>query len=351
MYLDIFNDEAFSLIALTNFINKQDHVPGRAGELAFRGNSTPILTDKVAQEWISQSLGLIPTTARGAPAPQETQDKASGNAFSVPQIKLEDTINVSQFLGARQAGTTDTLQNVQTVVQGQLTKMNKRFDLTLEHLRLGSLDGIVRDADGSVLLNFYTFFGLTKAPAFDFSEVINGPATDGQIATIRTKCQEVTRYMHRNLKAPWNSGAHIHAFAGDNFFDALIEGTREVYDGYEAAERRLGANYAFGMYEFGGIIWENYQGTDDNTTVKVAANSAKLFPVGVPGLFEEYLAPADFMETVGKPGQPRYAKVAPDNRFNRQLFLHVQSNPFPFCTNPQVLVDATFQAATETESA
>jgi hypothetical protein len=351
MYPDIFNDEAFSLVALTNFINNQDYVPGRAGEAAFVGTAQGVPTDKVAQEWISQSLGLIPTTARNAPAPQETQDKANGNAFSIPQIKLEDTINVSQFLSARQAGTTASLKTVQSVVQGQIAKMNKRFDLTLEHLRLTALNGIILDSNGDTLLNLYNFFNVSKAPAFDFSDVITGPATTDQIATIRTKCHEVIRYMKRNLKAPWNSGAHIHAFAGDNIFDAIVEGTREVYDGYAAAERRLGDNYAFGQYEFGGIIWENYQGTDDNSTVAVSTNTAKLFPVGIPGLYEEYYAPADFMETVGDVGQPRYAKIAPDNKFNRQLFLHVQSNPIPIVTRPQVLVDATFLPATESESA
>jgi hypothetical protein len=351
MYPDIFNDEAFSLVALTNFINNQDYIPGRAGEAAFVGTAQGVPTDKVALEWIAQSIGLIPTTARNAPAPQEVQDKAKGNAFTIPQIKLEDTINVSQFLSARQAGTTASLKTVQSVVQGQIKKMNSRFDLTLEHLRLTALDGVIRDSDGSVLLDLYAFFNVSKAPAFDFSDVITGPATDDQIATIRTKCHEVARYMKRNLKAPWNAGAHIHAFAGDNIFDAIVEGTREVYDGYEAAERRLGSNYAFGQYEFGGIIWENYQGTDDNSTVAVSSNTAKLFPVGIAGLYEEYYAPADFMETVGDVGQPRYAKIAPDNKFNRQLFLHVQSNPIPIVTRPLVLVDATFQAATESESA
>jgi hypothetical protein len=58
----------------------------------------------------------------------------------------------------------------------------------------------------------------------------------------------------------------------------------------------------------------------------------------VPGLFRQYNAPADFVETANTIGLPRYAKQAVDQQFARWVMLHVQSNPLPICTRRRVLI-------------
>ena len=67
---------------------------------------------------------------------------------------------------------------------------------------------------------------------------------------------------------------------------------------------------------------------------------AFFFPVGVPNLFRQYNAPADFVETANTIGLPRYAKQAVDQEFGRWVKLHTQSNPLPICTRPKVLIKA-----------
>lgn len=349
MFPDIFNDDAFSLVSLTAEINKVDHIPGRAGELAFVGVGEGVSTTSVSFEQIGGAISLIQTTRRGAPAPQEQQDKRTLRAVEIPQIKLEDTIGVHQIQNVRQFGSTNTLRGARSVIDTQITKMGLRHDLTLENLRLGALRGEVLDKDGSVILDLYDFFDVTPVDVWDFSEVLAGTGTEDSFPTVRSFAQRITRSMKRNLKAPWTSGAQIHAFAGDNFFDRLVDATsvKGVWDGWAAAERRLGANYAHGIYEFAGILWENYQGTDDNTTVAIAEDSASFFVTGIPGLYAEYYAPADFMETVNTVGLPRYAKIAPDNKFNQSVFLHTQQNPLPICTRPLTLQSGTINPVTE----
>ncbi len=70
----------------------------------------------------------------------------------------------------------------------------------------------------------------------------------------------------------------------------------------------------------------------------IGADKCHFFPVGVPGLFVNYFAPADYLEAVNTPGLPRYAKTAPDSSFNRWVDIQVQSNPLPICTRPNVLI-------------
>jgi Phage major capsid protein E len=64
------------------------------------------------------------------------------------------------------------------------------------------------------------------------------------------------------------------------------------------------------------------------------ASKAYFFPVGMPGLFRQHNASADFVEIANTIGPPRYAR----QQFARWVMLHVQSNPLPICTRPRVLI-------------
>jgi hypothetical protein len=75
-----------------------------------------------------------------------------------------------------------------------------------------------------------------------------------------------------------------------------------------------------------------------NPHVAQAARAKRFFSVGVPGLFRQYNAPADFVETANTIGLLRYAKQAVDQQFARWVMLHVQSNPLPICTRARGLI-------------
>lgn len=342
-FTDIFDDDAFSMVTLTAAVSDMDHVPGRSGDLAFSGQGMGIPTTAVLIESVGETLSLIPTTLRGAPAPKETVDKRSILQLAVPQIKLEDTINADSIQNVREFGT-GNLIGAETVVNRQLQKMVRRHDLTLEHHRLGALRGVINDADGSVLTDLFVEFGIINSDGLagpeDFEFPLDDYTTVGIDNSIRNKCQAVQRYMRRNAKTIIPNTAKVWAFCGDNFFDKLLEhpSVKGVYDGWAAAKAALGENYAFGIFEFGGIFFENYQGTDDNETVAIDPDECRFFLVGVPGLYAEYYAPADFMETVNTVGLPRYAKLAADPRFDQYVELHTQQNPLPLCLRPQTLV-------------
>jgi Phage major capsid protein E len=68
------------------------------------------------------------------------------------------------------------------------------------------------------------------------------------------------------------------------------------------------------------------------------ASKAYFFPVGMPGLFRQHNASADFVEIANTIGPPRYARQAGDQQFARWVMLHVQPNPLPICTPPRVLI-------------
>ena len=88
--LDIFGSSAFTMVALTDAINKMPYVPGRIGQLGlFREQG--VSTTSVMIEEREGSLNLVETTARGAPAIQNTTNKRKARSLVVPHVALEDT--------------------------------------------------------------------------------------------------------------------------------------------------------------------------------------------------------------------------------------------------------------------
>jgi hypothetical protein len=104
---------------------------------------------------------------------------------------------------------------------------------------------------------------------------------------------------------------------GPDFYDDLITHS-EVEKAYErwldGAFLRQGQ--ARGSFEYAGILFEEYRGKV-GTVDFTDASKAYFFPVGVPGLFRQYNAPADFVEAANTIGLPRYAKQAVDQQFDR----------------------------------
>ena len=330
--LDIFSSSAFSMVALTDAINHMPFVPGRIGQLGlFREQG--VSTTSVMIEEREGNLTLVETTSRGAPAVQHVANKRKARSLSVPHVALEDTILADEVQNVRAFGSENQLEGVQNVVNQRLSEMASKIDATLEHLRIGAIKGLILDADGSaVIYDLFTEFGVTAYTEVDFDLDNASPAP----GAVKKKCHDIRRKIEDELGVvPYD---HIHAMCGPDFFDDLITHP-EVEKAYErwldGAFLRQGQ--ARGSFEYAGILFEEYRGKVGSVDFTDAAK-AYFFPVGVPGLFRQYNAPADFVETANTIGLPRYAKQAVDQQFARWVMLHVQSNPLPICTRPRVLL-------------
>ena len=332
--LDIFGSNAFSMVSLTDAINKMPYVPGKVGQLGLF-TETGVTTTSIMIEEKEGSLILIETTPRGAPAKQNTVGKRKMRSLVIPHIALEDTIQADEVQNVREFGSDSELQAVQNVVNSRLYDMSLKHDATLEHLRVGAIRGQILDADGvTVLYDLFNEFGVTPYAEIDFDLDNTAPGS----GALRKKCHDVTRKIEDELNAvPYN---HVHALCSSSFFDDLISHpeTMEAYRLYQESAF-LRANLVRRTFEFGGITFEEYRGKVGSVDF-IPDGKAHFFPVGAPGLFRQYNAPADFVETVNTIGLPRYAKQAVDQQFQRWVALHTQSNPLPICTRPKTLIKA-----------
>jgi hypothetical protein len=330
--LDIFSSNAFSMVTLTDAINKLPFVPGKVGQLGiFTENGVPTTTVMIEER--EGSLSLIPTTPRGAPATQNAHSKRKARSLVVPHIALEDTIMADEIQNVRAFGSESDLEGIQAVVNQRLAEMASKHDATLEYLRIGAIKGQILDADGTtVLYDLFDEFGVSQYSEIDFDLDNASPAT----GAVKKKCADVVRKIEDELGiAPY---MEIHAFCSASFFDDLTTHPEvtKAYDRYQESVF-LRTGQVRRAFEYGDIVFEEYRGSVGGIDF-IPDDKAFFFPVGTPGLFRQYNAPADFVETANTIGLPRYAKQAIDEKFQRWVEVHTQSNPLPICTRPRTLI-------------
>ncbi|MDD3293104.1 MAG: major capsid protein [Geobacteraceae bacterium] len=337
---DVFNSDPFSLVSLTDAINKVPFIPGRLGQLGIF-EEKPVSTTAVMLEEEDGVLYLVENRPRGS-APQQNQTgKRKARSLVLTHLPTGDRIMADEIQGVREFGSNDQAKAILNVTNGRLATMSSSLDATLEHLRIGAIKGQILDSDGStVIYNLFTEFGVSQETEVDFDLDNASPAS----GVLRKKCAAIVRKIGDNLGATPFSG--VHCLCGDAFFDDLLAHAEvvESYKGTPMAQvLREGYIYPnsdlkiYGAFEFGGIVFENYRGKVGSIDY-IHTDKAHFFPVGVTGLFKTYFGPANYIETVNTLGLPKYAKVSPDPQFQKWVDIEAQSNPLPICTRPKVLM-------------
>lgn len=333
MNLDVFLQDAFSLHSMTNAINKIPYVPGQIGRMGlFR--EQPVMTTHIDIEEKGGVLQLLQTKERGAPPSTHSSTKRNMRTLRVPHIPVNDKIYADSIQNIRAFGSESELETVQGVVNRKLTEIGLNLDVTLEHLMAGAVKGVILDADGSTIYDLFSEFGVSQITEVDFDLDNASPAS----GALRKKCASVQRLIEAELGGiPYT---RIHALCSAQFFDDLVSHP-EVEEAYRRQNESafLRENFTGRSITIFGITFEEYRGSVGATKF-IADDKAHLFPVGAPGLFEIYYAPADYMETVNTMGRPRYAKQYPDKDLNKWVAIDAQSNPLPLCRIPRTLIKA-----------
>src|SRR4051812_36960190 len=155
--MDVFKADAFSMMSLLAAIKNVDYKPNFLGSLNIF-QSAPQRLRVVAIESDDETLSLISTSADGAPPSQLSATKRTVRNFNTVRLAKSSTIKAAELQGIRAFGSETELQQVQAEVARRLERLVNDMELTHENHRLGAVQGIVTDADGSTLVNFYTEF-------------------------------------------------------------------------------------------------------------------------------------------------------------------------------------------------
>ena len=327
-------NDAFSMASLTDAINI---LPNNYGRIQ-QSNLMPIKGVRTRTIMIEEKngiLNLITSKPPGSPGAQNETGKRKVRSFVIPHLPLDDTMLPAEYEGIRAFGSENELAPYTSIMNDKLQSMKNKHAITLEHLRMGALKGIILDADGSTLYNLYTEFEIS-AETISF-------ALGTDTTKVRNKCLAVSRHIEENLKGEVSNGVQVLCSSG--FFEGLISHplVEAAYSGYQEASDRLGGDPRKG-FKFGGLMFEEYIGNAPDaagTTRKfIADNEAHAYPTGTMETFQTYVGPADFVETANTIGREFYAKQEP-RKFDRGIDIHTQSNPLPLCKRPGTLVKLT----------
>lgn len=329
MHLDVFKADGFSVTSLTDAINKIPFMPAQLGSMGLF-QETAITTLTVAIEERQGVLTLVAPSPRGTQGTAIEKPKRSLRQITVPHFERPDAIMADEIQGIRAWGSETELETLQGKVAQRMADHSQDFEATAEYSRLGAVKGIITYADNTTLDLFNTF-GVSQETEIDF-DLDNATPASG---ALRKKCDGAIRLVAANLGGTPYSG--VRAEVGDAFWDDLIAHTevRATYlNQQEASQLRQGTAYQ--EFNFGGITWRNYRGAVGGSAM-VNTDKAHLYPVGVPGLFRCYYAPADYIETVNTPGQRLYVKQYPMPN-DKGINLEIQMNALHLCTRPKTLL-------------
>ncbi|WP_182179304.1 major capsid protein [Methylobacterium radiotolerans] len=347
--LDIFNNDAFSASTLTRAITIVPNNYGRIRALGlFRDEPIPTTSVIVAIE--NGVLNLLPTRPRGGPASLGTRGRTNLRSFVVPHIPHEDSVLATdvQNVLALAAGADQGLESVQGLVNRKLITMRSKHAITLEKLRMDALKGVIKDYDGSVLLDIFGAFGVTEK-VVDFA--LGTASTD-----IVGKCREISGYMEDNLQG--ETMTSVHALCSPEWMAKFVAHQKFI-DSYKFYARAgldpLTADTRKG-FEFQGITFEEYRGSasymrEDGTRSTperfVPAGEVRFFPLGTGDTFTNYWAPPDFWSqanvapTVGTPDAEVFVAPLEPKKFGKGMDIHTESNPLPLVKRPALLVRGT----------
>lgn len=328
--MNIFDEDVFSLVSMTAAINKEKYRPGQIGATGIFAEDG-VTTTTVMIEQRDGILGLVEPSQRGGPGETTADENREAIPFRVPHFQRDDAILADEVQNVRAFGSEGDLETVEARVNAKAARHGQDLQMTLEHQRVGAIKGVVTTKTGTVAENLYTRFNIATPSAVSLE--LDQEATD-----VGTVVQGVVYSIEDSLDDTYTG---IHAFTGRDLHNALwrhksVKETLLSHAG--AVELRMATPDVF---DFGGVTWERYRtgvaaSAANSAGAFIAANEARVVPLGVPDLFITRFAPADYEETVNTVGLPLYSRQHPMQN-GKGRHLEVQMNALSICTRPEVL--------------
>lgn len=259
--------------------------------------------------------------------------------LSCAHLAMSDTLAPEDLQDVRAFGSTEPI-SVAEVYNDKMQQLKDNMTATVEFHRLGAIKGVVLDADGTTVLHdIFKTFGVTKKTLpISFPKMAADDANPILTSILNAK---------RHVEAAMGGTpfSHIECIIGSDAYDMLTSHVlvRKYFEDWLARKQDYGNNdYRKRGFTYGGLTFVERSDVVGGQTM-VAAKKGHVYPVG-PGIFKQYHAPADWMETVNTIGLEYYARMDEKEK-SRGIDIEVQTNPLTLCTYPEALVELDFKAA------
>jgi len=336
--MDAFRADAFSAVSLTTAVDKLGFIPQFLGTIPGLFTDAPVRTTAVWIEERSNSPALIQTTERAAPPKVRGAEQRGARSFKTKTLGEGSRIMADELQNIRAFGSETEMKTLMTELARRQLLIKNDIELTKENWRLGVIQGVLKDADGSTIYDWNAEFSQAQAGEVNW-DLLNSNPVGG---SLRALSNTTVRHITRKLLGVGGSNIRIMAACGDKFWDAFTAHpeVRQTYLNWMAAADLRTGN-AWETFDFGSITWFNYRSTDDGDTtdtplVGIPSTRAKFFPVGA-GIFQMAYAPAPKFEFVNTLGMPTYSWMVLDEKRDMWADCETFSYPLAVCTMPGAL--------------
>lgn len=318
-----------------------DRVPNQYGRLQAlnlmpgEGVSTTIVEVTNREGHIT----ILSTEERDGEVPLGKSDDEGSIFLKVPHIPHLERIKPADLQDRYEiVGGQRVVRGLDGAVARKLVLIRARHGITLEFLRMGALKGLIVDGKNRTLYDLYQVFGITKK-AVHFN--LGADGTD-----VREKTFEVARHMEESLKGEMMTG--IHALVSREFFSKLVShpNVEKFYLNHAAAigvagDPRKG-------FTFGAMTFEEYNATAPDMTGAnrrfIGQGKGHAFPLGTLSTFKTAFGPANHIQMVNTVGSEIF--ISPEVlKHGAGVELKSESNPLPYCSRPELLVELDEGAA------
>ena len=329
----------FSYATLAGAVNSVPYEPGYLGKkgiFKYFGS----LTRNISLEFDGQTIGLVQTSAPMSPGTVVARKPRSFATFTAPRLAMTIPVHATEVAAIRALGTVE-LESVETQAGERIRNAIRNLRSTWEWHRVNAAMGILLDANGSTLINYFTALGVSQ-PQFDFNwQNTNLPLLD--------KCaqllNDIEDALGGNFDPEGGSNAEVPetpplVLCGRVFWQNLMADAsfRNAYTYFQAKDQRYIPTREDLRYkddfEFGGLYWRQYRGSTTATGQFIPTATAQVIINDLPGTYNGYFCPPeDVIDAVNKPGLPLVATVE-EMEHKAGLSFRIQSNPLHTMTRP-----------------
>ncbi|MBB4064045.1 major capsid protein [Gellertiella hungarica] len=328
---NVFKSDIFSFTSLTAAINMVPPQPTSVdGFATFAESGVNTLTVTVEEK--DGRIGIVKSAPRGSVGRGISSKQRRARAFTVPHYPTYDQILASEIQGVRAFGSDNQMETVEAKLAEKRGDMLADLNNTINMGKWGAIAGVLYDADGSVLYDWHSEFGVARN---EISIDLTNPNLNLRDEMIKAKRQaekELGGYTFSKFTVALPAGV----------FDAFVShvSLKEAYDRWQDGAF-LRADNRKGFMIADNIEIKSVDITDlGNGLTTIPDDEGYMIP-DANGLLKVNYAPADTMEAANTIGLPYYAMSEP-MPFGKGVELAAETNFIAYAEKPRAIVRILF---------
>ncbi len=328
---NVFKSNVFGFMSLTTAVNILPPKPTSVDAFAIFAESG-INTTTAAVEEKDGKLGLVKSQPRGFIGRGQSSKPRRMRKFDVPHYPEFDAILASEVQGVRQFGSDSVMETVEGKLAEKRVDLVDRLNLTIDAGKWGAIQGVLYDADGSVLYDWFDEFGVDRN---EFTIDLSDAGLDLRNAVIKMK-----RAAEKELGGYTFSKFTLALPAP--VFDKFVAHpwNKDAYDRWlDGAQRRDDLRPGFPIAD--NVEVKSVDITDLGNGLKTIPDDEGYLIPDAAGLLKVNYSPADTLEAANTVGLPYYMASEP-MPFGKGVELQAETNFLAYAEKPRAIVRVVF---------